>query len=248
MKRYQQKEIAAKRNEEIRRGIEILEEANQEVSAKSLSKLTGFGLPLIYLYPGIRKYTKPIHRRNSGRRRPRNHVAPLAKQELNQTDESYMEFICEGYFSRPESATDVQNDMRLNISNFDFSTFHRAINKLLVQRKLKSLPLQPGKHVLETPEPRPEPAPVEPQGFDLKRVLEHMREGRTQQDGIQVVPKPSSVKREHPPIKLYQAHAQCPLSNGVFRFEFPSVLTEDDKETIAGFFQIVMKRRLQPEI
>lgn len=234
--------------EQARVAINTLLENNQKVSVSAISELTGIKVPTLYTFPIVKQHLK-----KRKQYKPRSlpikikPAKPLNKDDIEQSVEGYMQYIRDCYFTHAEAINEVMTDMMTSVHDFSSNTFHQAVNKLQALGELKTSSILHGKYIGSFAKQEPLPvAPVSKVDEELEKILKLAEEDNPFNDPPQQqAPKPAKAK-EKPKAESYELYFQMPLSNGgYFKMSFPSDIDDDDKQDIADYLNIVLKRKLK---
>jgi hypothetical protein len=214
--------------------VKTILESGQKVTVNEISQLTGLTKQAIYYYSEISKYVDikkykgkevtKIDAKNIGA----SIVEPNKKDLLEQTLEAYIDYIKDTCFSRPIEVESVMHECRDSIGNFNQSIFHLAVNKLQLDKILKST-IYPFKYVIDSSVTATEEATktVPVPAVEALPVVEHVEKIA------------NDVVEQEPTLMEYH----FPLSKGnVLYFKYQSNLTREDKETIIDVLELVKKR------
>ncbi|CAD9227958.1 conserved hypothetical protein [Burkholderia cenocepacia] len=237
------------RNEDIeqaRVAINTLLENNQKVSVNAISELTGIKAQTLYTYPIVKQYLQK-RKKYKTKTLPVAHK-PVSKDDIEQTVEGYIQYIKDCYFTHAESINEVMTDMMTSVHDFSSSMFHQAVNKLQALDQLKASPILHGKFIgFFTKEEAKPVAAVEVKDDELDQILRLADEDNPFNDlPPQEAPKPAPKVKEKPKAQSYEQYFQMPLSNDkYFKMSFPSDIDDEDKQDIADYLNIVLKRKLK---
>lgn len=135
----------------INLAIQELKDQQKKITLQAIAEVTGYSLPSLYGYPGLQQYRA---------RGPRHgHAAPnpiskpsSATVELEPSVASYMSYMLDNYFLKPEERADVFIAMQEEIKDFNAKLWGQAINLLIAQKKIKET-LNKGKWISQVSEP-----------------------------------------------------------------------------------------------
>lgn len=230
-KRIEQDIINRKNLDSINIAIKTLSEENKKISVKSISDLTGIDYHIVYGFEEVKKY---VVKKNRSKNRVKKEN--IKKDIIEQDIESYISHIKDVYFIHPEEIQTVLIDMAISLSVFHPALFHVAINKLKLDGTLKmASSLTPLKFIIEQ-------TPIARESEELNTVF-NIAPGITAPQPI-IEPKPVAIE----PLKempTYEMYYQIPLSNGDLVITHNSNLTDDDKQDIREFLEMLSKRKFK---
>ncbi|MBU9118401.1 hypothetical protein KTD15_06280 [Burkholderia multivorans] len=234
--------------EQARVAINTLLENNQKISVNAISELTGIKAPTLYTFPIVKQH---LQKRKKYKRKASPMVSkpakPLNKDDIEQSVDGYMQYIRDCYFTHAESINEVMTDMMTSVHDFSSNTFHQAVNKLQALGELKASPILHGKYIGSFVKEEALPvAPVSKVDEELEKILKLVEEDNPFNDPPQQQALKPAKAKEKPKAEPYELYFQMPLSNGnYFKMSFPSDIDDDDKQDIADYLNIVLKRKLK---
>ncbi|MGE4403912.1 hypothetical protein [Pseudomonas sp.] len=125
--------------------IEMLKSEGKRPTAKAISEISGISVDSLYSYEELRGQmalngmgSNPRYPRVTKGVRTAFGQRPMKANELYKLKPavgSYVSYLIDNYFSRPESISTVQIEMSYDIENFSPELFKQAVN-LLVKDKV----------------------------------------------------------------------------------------------------------------
>ncbi len=115
--------------------VQELKEQGKVITIAAISQVTGYSLPALYSHPNCQPYRVRKAHHAMPEPRTRNSTGPTV--ELEKSVDSYVGYMRENHFSRPEQPSDVLASMQQDVRDLDAALWGRALNLLKVGGVIK---------------------------------------------------------------------------------------------------------------